>query len=85
LKTKQNEYLKLAADKKREYTDRKAIYDFGIQRETRRFELDVKKEGGNIKLNNKIYVYKMVTDIWDQVGDKLMAKEEAADRKEFTT
>lgn len=57
-----------AAERLREYTDRKAIYDFGIKRETKRFELEVRKESGNIKLDNKIYVYKMVTDIWDKVS-----------------
>jgi len=63
-----NDNSTIAAERLREYTDRKAIYDFGIKRETKRFELEVRKESGNIKLDNKIYVYKMVTDIWDQVS-----------------
>jgi len=70
-----------AAERLREYTDRKAIYDFGIKRETKRFELEVRKESGNIKLDNKIYVYKMVTDIWDKVSKGLMAQVTDEDRK----
>jgi hypothetical protein len=57
----------------REYNERKAAYDFAIKRETKRFELDVRRESGNIKLDNKIYAYKMVTEIWDTKEKELMA------------